>query len=188
MTKEWLTVLLILVVCPSVFAQEEAALPEGVSYVDGREIVPRADRYGEAQDWGMCGAIYLVSADLFMQDSPATMKRAEGLSRGARMAAWVTLFAPVISELADSENPDMDRFAASWESAKTTSGSMLEASMTRLASDMEIYESKGSLNQWVADIGATMEVCANSSKTQEAKINIMREMTSSGLFTIPQGQ
>lgn len=177
---------LVMLIFPLAFAEEGESAPEGTSYVTGPAIGVGADKNSEARDWAMCSAAYKVAAQMFFESGSASAKRTSDLGNGAEVAAWVTLIVPIVSEMAEQESPDPERFATAWEMTKTTSEGMVESAITRLASDLEIHRSKGTFGQWAADLGRTVEVCADNSKLQEMKLDVMREFMTSGLLTLPE--
>jgi hypothetical protein len=130
----------------------------------------------------MCSATYSVLGELLYSDSPNTKEMMDNMARGAS----VSIVMSQMTALLDRENVDPDQFSAQWESAKFLSQDLPNSQQTFLLAQVEMSQTLDELSTLMKKMAATMEICTANAESQQMYIDLLRDLSSSGLLTTPE--
>jgi len=152
---------------------------DDLSYVDGSiSFIQIKDVNRQAEAWGTCVAAYEIVA-LLLKSKPAQAKQVKDLSNGATLAV-------TMSHVADglTTNISPERFDALWRYSQLLGDSIPETRRTMILADAEQLGSEGA-TKFAEKIAATVAICMENIKGQQAYIDTWRELAKSGLLQLP---
>ena len=142
------------------------------------------DKHERARHWAICAAIYEAVAVVHenLLNQAAQGKQMRELSNGAKLAVSMTF----VSEVGDLNSEGLkERFKATWEFARLMSSTMPATITTIIEADMSKATDEESLMNIVEPIFETATICMSNLELQQVMIDFWRELSMSGIITIP---
>lgn len=155
-------------------------LAEARSYVtDSIKIIDIEDVHRESQAWGICAAAYDLLAEIIQESMPARARQLADLANGAELAVTMSM---VVDGFDSDITPE--RFSRLWSFSKLSGAEIPKAMMNTLLADLEEDSSEGN-EEFLSDLGKTVEVCILNTEGQQTYIDIYRDFAKSGLLAAP---
>ena len=146
---------------------------EGKSYIPLEQPLPLiGDINREAVAWATCAAAYRIKSKIV--ESSAEPNEYKNTANGAELAVFMTFLKPLVLE----DSPDPLQFRTRMEYAKTLMKSMPNAQLAEIMADYEKQE----INDWVANLKATLSHCSDNLEYQQAYIETYRNIMMRGLM------
>ena len=172
---------ILLLASPVAFAEGSERAP----YVTQRDFLFSGDKHKEARTWARCAALYETIAYLNqVWDKPAVAKHFANMGNGAKLSVAMTF---VVSNLGTSPTEfSQSRFNATWSYAKVAMNEMPSVERTAINANMESAMINGDLENEILAIIEGATVCSKYQASQQAYIDMWRELATSGLLTLPK--
>ena len=158
---------------------------ERAPYVTQEDFLFSGDKHKEARTWARCAALYETISDLNrVWEKPALAKQFSNFGNGAKLAVGMTF---VVSNLGTSPKEfSQSRFKATWRYAQVAMDEMPSVELTGINANMESAKINGDLKKEVQAIIAGVTFCAKHLESQQAYIDMWRELATSGLLALPK--
>jgi hypothetical protein len=153
---------------------------EATSYVHTESpFVEIRDSQKQAQEWARCAAVYDIVAELLRSDSPNRANELHQKANGAGAAITMTLFSKAIDDLVE-DDPEASRrkINATIKFAKMASKEWPAVQMTSMLADLEADP-----DIVARRLTKSMKVCQDNLISQQAYIDMYRELVMSGVFS-----
>ena len=157
---------------------------EGQSVIEGGEpflLIKDPNRQAEA--WATCHAAYEILATILESKSPAQSAQFHQFANGAKLAVLMSFVGDAIEDVDEDDETTIARFNASFAYGKVAMESLPETKATSLMAMLETGGARGQ-EQWMADIGATVEHCVENLDGQQIQIDVWRSLATSGLLKL----